>query len=146
MGSAPEGFALPGSAVATPIAHLNPDLSDQEKRVVFGEVTLVWPYNSVTQTLAFLLAEPDVLLRRTKGQVRVQIRGPSATRVAECKLGGGDTVALFLDGVNWGKDNSAVRVPATRLEWQLEFAGKLKLQVCALLILLQHRCAHLKNT
>lgn len=130
MGSAADGFALLSSTVATPIALLHPDLTDQGTRVILGDVTIVWPYNSVTQSLAFLLAEPDVLLRRTKGQVRVQLRGPSATRVAELKLGGGDAVALCLNGVSWGKDDSHVRAPASRLEWQLEFAGKLRLEVC----------------
>lgn len=131
MGSIAEGFALLSSAVATPIAQLNPNLSEPASRVIIGKVAIVWPYNSVSNTLAFLLAEPDILLRRIKGEVRVQLHGSSAKRVAECKLGGGDAVALYLDGVVWGKDSSPIRMPAARLDWQLEFAEKLRLEVCA---------------
>lgn len=108
---------------------LDPNIQDQSTRAVTGEVTIVWPYNSITKTLAFLLAEPDVRLRRSKGQVRVQLRGSSAKAVSALKLGGGDTVALALEGVDWVKDSSSVRIPASRVEWQLVFTEKLVLQV-----------------
>jgi hypothetical protein len=129
MSSSSSGFDLLAAKSTTPIASLSPDLTDQSFRAVVGQVTLVWPYNSTTKSSAFLLAEPDIRLRRHKGQVRVQLQGPCAKAVSDLKLGGGDTVALALEGVDWVKDNSSVRVPASRLEWQLQFSEKLVLQV-----------------
>ncbi|KAK3327231.1 hypothetical protein B0T19DRAFT_441247 [Cercophora scortea] len=121
--------ALLEARAATPIAQLSPDLPDQALRAVRGEVTITWPYNSVTHTLAFLVAEPDVRLRRAKGQVRIELHGPSARAVAECGLGGGDQVLFSLDGAEWATDASPGRIPGARLEWQLRFNEKLDLQV-----------------
>lgn len=112
-----------------PIAQLGPEVPDQASRVIRGEVTITWPYSSVNQKLAFLLAEPDVRLRRNKGQVRVELHGSSARAVAELELGGGDEVTLSLDGVEWTKDDSRTRAPGTRLEWQLNYGEKVVLQV-----------------
>jgi hypothetical protein len=121
---------LLASRPATPIAQLNPDLPDQPSRVVRGEVTITWPYSNVTKTLAFLLAEPDVRLRRAKGQVRIELRGPSAKALSACNLGAGDEILCSLDGVEWAKDNSPGRIPGARLDWQLQFNERLLLQVC----------------
>ncbi|KAK3403571.1 hypothetical protein B0T20DRAFT_430101 [Sordaria brevicollis] len=127
--------AIDGAAVAalesrqvTPIAQLSPELPDQDSRSVRGEVTITWPYNRVTHTLAFLLAEPDVRLRRTKGQVRVQLHGLSAKAVADCGLGACDEVLLSLEGVEWTKDESPGSIPGARVDWQLQFNKKLVLQ------------------
>jgi hypothetical protein len=120
---------LLASQPPTPIALLNPALDNQSSRVVHGEVTLTWPYNSIKNTVAFLLAEPDVRLRRVKGQVRVELHGAAAKAVAECGLGGGDDVTLSLNGAEWAKDDSPRRIPGARLDWQLQFTGKLVLQV-----------------
>ncbi|EAA31865.1 hypothetical protein GE21DRAFT_7319 [Neurospora crassa] len=117
------------SRTVTPIAQLDPELADQNSRSVRGEVTITWPYNRVTHTLAFLLAEPDVRLRRTKGQVRVQLHGPSAKAVSECGLGACDEVLLSLDGVEWAKDESPGRILGARVDWQLQFNRRLVLQV-----------------
>lgn len=114
---------------ATPIAELNPDLSDLATRKVHGEITITWPYSSVTKTFAFLLAEPDFRLRRNKGQVRIELRGPSAETVGKWELGSGDYVTLALDGVEWAKDDEPARPAGSRSEWQLKFAGKLTLKV-----------------
>ncbi|KAK3325847.1 hypothetical protein B0H66DRAFT_141007 [Apodospora peruviana] len=121
--------SLLASRDATPIAQLNPDLPNQAERVVCGEVTITWPYNSVAKTSAFLIAEPDIRLRRAKGQVRIELHGASAKTIAECGLGAGDEVLFSLDGVEWAKDSSPGRVPGARLEWQLKFDKKLSLQV-----------------
>ncbi|KAM7208720.1 hypothetical protein V8F20_000883 [Naviculisporaceae sp. PSN 640] len=112
----------------TPIAQLNPDLPGQSERVVSGEVTITWPYNSVTKTTAFLVAEPDIRLRRTKGQVRVELHGPSANAFSSSGIGAGDEVTFSLDGAEWAKDESPGRVPGARLDWQLLFNQKLSLQ------------------
>lgn len=130
MSSSSSGFPLLEHKTPTAIADLSPDLSDQNLRAVTGEVTLVWPYNTATKSLAFLLADPDARRRRQKGQVRVQLSGPSAKAVAGIRLGAGDTVAIALDGIDWVKDSSIVRVPGSRVDWQLQFSDKLILQVC----------------
>lgn len=114
-----------------PIAQLNPDLPDQTERVVRGEVTITWPYNSVTKTTAFLVAEPDVRLRRDRGQVRIELHGPSAKAFSTCGIGAGDEVWFSLNGAEWAKDQSPGRVPGARLEWQILFNQRLTLQVCA---------------
>lgn len=117
------------SGIATPIAKLEPSLEDQATRIVSGEVTITWPYNSIHKSFAFLLAEPDFRLRRDKGLVRVQLNGPSAAVVGEWGLGSGDEVTLSLDGVEWAKDDEPARPPGSRQDWQLNFAGKLAIKV-----------------
>lgn len=126
-----EGAALLASQPTTPIAQLDPDLPDQTSRVVRGEITITWPYNSVTKTLAFLLAEPDVRLRRAKGQIRIVLHGPSAKAATDCGLGAGDELLFSLAGADWAKDVSPGRIPGARVDWQLQFNQRLMLQVCA---------------
>ncbi|KAK4245837.1 hypothetical protein C7999DRAFT_33769 [Corynascus novoguineensis] len=117
------------SRIPTPIAQLNPDLPDQTSRVVRGDVTITWPYNSVTQRFAFLLAEPDVRLRRAKGQIRVELQGTSAKAAAECGIGAGDELLFSLAGAGWSTDPAPGRIPGARVEWQLQFSKKLACQV-----------------
>jgi hypothetical protein len=117
------------SLTLTPIAQLDPNLPDQPSRAVRGEVTITWPYNRVRNTIAFLLAEHDVRLRRAKGQVRVELHGPAAKAVADCGLGGGDQVQFSLDGADWAKDESPGRIPGARVDWQIQFTERLVLQV-----------------
>ncbi|KAK4225504.1 hypothetical protein QBC38DRAFT_264117 [Podospora fimiseda] len=121
--------ALLASKTITPIAQLNPDLPAQSSLAVRGEVGITWPYNSVTKTLAFLIAEPDVRLRRAHGQVRIELHGPSAKSLTKCEFGAGDELLLSLDGVEWAKDTSPGRIPGSRIDWQLQFKEKLVLQV-----------------
>lgn len=120
---------LLSSRIATPIAQLSPDLPDQAAQKIYGEITITWPYSSVTKVFAFLLAEPDFRLRRNKGLVRIQLKGPSAEAVGKWELGSGDEVTLALDGVEWAKDDEPVRPAGSRSDWQLKFAGKLMLKV-----------------
>lgn len=120
---------LLSSSTATPIAQLNPDLPDQATRKIHGEVTVTWPYSSVTKSFAFLLAEPDFRLRRDKGLVRIQLKGPSAEAASKWELGSGDEVTLALNGVEWAKDEEPARPAGSRSDWQLKFAGKLTLKV-----------------
>ncbi|CAN8095501.1 unnamed protein product [Discula destructiva] len=119
---------LLASKTPTPISQLDPDLADQATRKIHGEVTVTWPYSSVTKSFAFLLAEPDFRLRRNRGLVRIQLSGPSAEAVGQWELGSGDEVALTLDGVEWAKDEEPARAAGSRCDWQLKFAGKLTLK------------------
>lgn len=119
------------ASTITPIAQLGPHLAAENQQTalaVRGEVTIVWPFNSVKRSLAFLLAEPDVRLRRQKGQIRVQLNGACAAAVAKSGLGSGDELLLSLDSASWGKDESSLNLPGSRVEWQLEFHSRFVLQ------------------
>jgi hypothetical protein len=121
----------------TPISQLNPGLPDQASRVVRGVVTIVWPFSSVTGSVAFRLAEPDFRLRGQKGQVRLEFRGASAKAILKCNLGSGDEVVVSLDGVEWAEDATKSRAPGASLEWMLKFQDQLILQVRTLRLVLE---------
>ncbi|QUC19568.1 uncharacterized protein UV8b_03809 [Ustilaginoidea virens] len=130
MASRPPMEETPSDAAApTPIAQLRPDIDHPESRVVDGVVTITWPYSIVTQSIAFILADHDVLLRRNRGQLRVEFRGASGQALAGANLGGGDEVRISLDGARWSECNMAAGLPAGSLQWQLNFTGRLLLKI-----------------
>lgn len=92
-------------------------------------VALVWPYSSSTRTLSLLLAEPDIRLRKGKGQVKVIFHGPSAEAVAKGQVGIGDAVKLGLEGAQWIQSSEIVSTPGKKIEWDLVFQGKANLDV-----------------
>ncbi|KAI1377195.1 hypothetical protein F4677DRAFT_415585 [Hypoxylon crocopeplum] len=120
-------------ATKTAIADLNPDLKEPASRAVRGVVTITWPYNSVKGTFAFILAEPDYRLRRSKGQVRVNLSGPSAKAAGESGLSSGDEVLVGLDGAEWEPEEAKKRLSLSGagISWQLKFSEKLLLQVAS---------------
>ncbi|KAI8960735.1 hypothetical protein F5Y11DRAFT_328954 [Daldinia sp. FL1419] len=120
-----------GATNKIPIADLSPEISDSASRTVHGVVTITWPYNSVKDTFAFILAEPDYRLRRNKGQVRINLNGTSAKAVAESGLSSGDDVLLSLDGAEWEPEQVKKRqsLPGAGIDWQLKFSDKIVLQV-----------------
>ncbi|KAL8392805.1 hypothetical protein RB595_002838 [Gaeumannomyces hyphopodioides] len=128
MDDAPASTAL-AARVVTPISHLCPNLSEQQSCVVRGEVTICWPLNSVRQSFAFVLAEPDVRLRASHGQIRVQIDGPNAKAVAQSGIFSGDEVLLALDGAEWA-DNSYqdTRIPGSSSLWELRYPRRILLE------------------
>ncbi len=111
------------------IAQLTPLLSTPSSRSIKAVVTLTWPYSSVTDSVAFLLAEPDFRLRRTRGQVRVQFTGSSAKVVKNSGIGSGDEIVLSLDGVEWVHDEVNVSTPGRGVEFELRFTERLLFQV-----------------
>ncbi|RDL36439.1 uncharacterized protein BP5553_05791 [Venustampulla echinocandica] len=116
------------SHMPIPIAELSPMLQEPTSRSIQAIVTLTWPYSSATGSVAFLLAEPDFRLRRTRGQVRVQFAGSSAKYVAESHIASGDEVVLCLDGVEWIHDTANVATPGRGIEYELKFTERLRLQ------------------
>lgn len=116
------------SATVTPISGLGPHLTDAANRCTRGVITIVWPYSLVTNSLSFILAEPDFRLRRQKGQVRVTFAGPCAKAVADASLGAGDEILLSLDGVEWS-ESDAPGAPGTTVEWQARFPSRAFLRV-----------------
>ena len=108
------------------------DLSPKSARVssyITATVALVWPYSSSTSTLALLLAEPDVRLRKSKGQVKVVFRGGCAKEVAKTHIGIGDVVKLSLDGCAWKETGDVVSTPGKKIDWDLEYNRRLVLKV-----------------
>lgn len=120
---------MAGLSANIPIAELNPALDTQSSKSVKAIVTLTWPYSSATGSVAFLLAEPDFRLRRSKGQVRVQFSGSSAKRIAKSGIASGDEVIVCLDGVEWLRDAAATATPGRGVDFELKFTERLLLQV-----------------
>lgn len=113
-----------------PIAQLTPSLSGSASKSVKAVVTLTWPYSSRAGSVAFLLAEPDFRLRRTRGQVRVQFSGSSANIIAKSGIASGDGVVLCLDGVEYIKADAAkTATPGRGVDFELKFTERLLLQV-----------------
>ncbi|KAI1103553.1 hypothetical protein F4804DRAFT_309853, partial [Jackrogersella minutella] len=118
------------AAKKTAIADLGPELLEPESHAVRGVVTITWPYNSVKGTFAFILAEPDYRLRRSKGQVRINLTGVSAKAAGESGLSSTDEVLLSLDGAEWEPEQvKRQSLPGAGIDWQLMFSDKLLLQV-----------------
>ena len=113
----------------TPIASLE-QLSGARSKYIKGIVTLVWPFSSSSKKVAFLVAEPDFRLRNSKGQVRVQLRGPASLAVAKSKLGIGDEVIFGLDGAQWIAAEPGVSTPGKSMELELLYKNILVLEVC----------------
>ena len=118
-----------------------------------GTVALVWPYSSSKDSLSILVAEPDVRLRRNKGQVRITFIGPSARAVARAELLNGDEVVLGLTGVEWAPAGVDSRISGESLDWELFYRERLLLQVrislCytayLILIKIRYRGAHVNH-
>lgn len=120
---------MAGLSAHIPIAELNPELDALSTKSVKAIVTLTWPYSSATSSVAFLLAEPDFRLRRSKGQVRVQFSGSSAKRIAKSGIASGDEVIICLDGVEWLRNTAAPSTPGNGVDFELKFTERLLLQV-----------------
>ena len=90
---------------------------------------MTWPYSSARGTVAFLLAEPDFRLRRTRGQVRVQFSGSSAKAIADSGIASGDLLTLSLDGAEFVHDENPVSTPGRGVEFELKYTEKVLLEV-----------------
>ncbi|PSN75326.1 hypothetical protein BS50DRAFT_644166 [Corynespora cassiicola Philippines] len=110
-----------------PIAELSPNLRDPASKQFKAEVTLIWPYSSVAREFALLLAEPDLRLRRRKGQVRVRFTGSSAKAIATTGVGIGDEVTLSLRGAHFVQEGG-ISTPGKSIDWELEYAQTLTVQ------------------
>jgi hypothetical protein len=117
----------------TPIARLGPSLPAAESKRIHAIVTIIWPYSSSTKSAALLLVEPDFRLRNKRGQVRVQLRGPSAEAVARTHVTSGDEVILGLEGANWVEATPGISTPGRSVDFELVYTRRLILQVWDLL-------------
>lgn len=111
-----------------PIADLTPSPPGSSSYIL-AVVALVWPYSSSTATLALLLADSDVRVRKSKGQAKVVFRGGCAREVARTKVGIGDVVRLALVGCEWKETGDTVATPGKKIDWDLEYRSRIILQV-----------------
>ncbi|TWU73826.1 hypothetical protein ED733_005029 [Metarhizium rileyi] len=117
-------------AVPTSISQLDVEFADAVSLAVEGVVTITWPYSTVTNSIAFILAEHNVLKRRNHGQIRLEFIGASGKAVAHARIGGGDQLRISLNGARRTKTDAKAGLPAGSLEWQLQFTNRLLLTIC----------------
>ncbi|KAI0471593.1 hypothetical protein GGR56DRAFT_81124 [Xylariaceae sp. FL0804] len=115
----------------TAIAELGPDLTEPSTRVVHGLVTITWPYNSVKNSFAFILAEPDFRIRRNKGQVRLNFTGAAAKAAGTSGIGSNDELLVSLEGATWEASASKTRlsIPDANIDWQMTFSQRASLKI-----------------
>jgi hypothetical protein len=114
-----------------PIAQLEQRIAHALSKSIRAVVTLIWPYSSSTKQAALLLAEPDFRLRRSKGQVRVQLAGAAAEAVAKSKISSGDEVVLSLEGARWVEAATAsISTPGRSVDVELEYKRRILCEVC----------------
>jgi hypothetical protein len=114
-----------------PIAQLEQRRPDSTSESIRAVVTLIWPYSSSTQRAALLLAEPDFRLRKSKGQVRVQLAGAAARELARSKIASGDEVVLSLQGARWVDASvGGVSTPGRSVDIELEYKRRIACEVC----------------
>ena len=118
-------------ATLTPIriSEISPISSSNTNGYIEAVIVLIWPYSSSSRSLSLLLADKDVRLRRSKGQVKVNFDGKCAEAVALTRLEIGDTVKLGLLGASWMRTGEEVSTPGRKIEWDLQFSLKLTLEV-----------------
>jgi len=111
-----------------PIADLSPQHRDPNAHIR-ASVVLVWPYSSSTGKLSLLLADPDIRLCKSKGQVKVTFHGGCAREVAQSHVGIGDAVRLALAGAEWTETGNVVSTPGKKIDWDIEYKERLLLEV-----------------
>jgi hypothetical protein len=113
-----------------PIGYLSPSSNTTSASFVEGEVVLIWPFSSATGALSILLADSNVRLRKSKGQVKISFQSACAREVAGSKLGIGDTVRLSLEGAEWIHTGDVVSTPGKKIDWDLCYSQRVILEVC----------------
>jgi hypothetical protein len=114
-----------------PISQLERASFDDPNTAIRAVVTLIWPYSSSTRRAALLLAEPDFRLRKSKGQVRVQLAGAAAEAVARSKISSGDEIMLRLDGAKRVEAAAGISTPGKSVDVELEYSRRIVCEVWA---------------
>lgn len=112
-----------------PIARLDVSRLPGPESYIEATIALQWPYSSLTGVSAFLLAEQDFRLRRTGGQVRWELTGPSASSLSAIGIEIGDVVRLDLNGLTWVDNPQNLNIPGQCVERTLRSDWKLAIQV-----------------
>lgn len=118
-----------GQSGPIPIAQINPAVDRLAERSIRATVTLVWPYSSSTKSFSVLLAEPDVRLRRSNGQVKVTFHALVAERIAETHVGIGDEIVLGLSGCRLEGNGTATQTPSRYVAWDVHFDNRVHIEV-----------------
>ncbi|KAI9843802.1 MAG: hypothetical protein M1838_002449 [Thelocarpon superellum] len=129
----PRAASCPALAGTTriPIARLAPSLENPAQYSIRAILALIWPYSSARGVLSLLLVEPETLLRRDHGEVRVHLAGPSVRGFSEANVACGDEVRLGLEGAAWTTDPTLYGTPGCGIDYDLRFSGRLLLEVSA---------------
>ena len=90
---------------------------------------MIWPYSSSKDSISILLVEPDIRLRRNKGQVRIAFTGASARAVAKSEVTTGDDLVLGLLGASWSRIEEGIQISGECVPWQLLYGPRLVLKV-----------------
>jgi hypothetical protein len=136
MSQTPNGQPAPPqslfpSAGRLRIAELAPEkvTESQTSPYVEAVISLVLdPYSKRKESLSLLLAEPDVRLRRAKGQLKVTFQGPAAQQVTRSELNIGDVILLRIDHAEWRDTGDAVATPGKKIQWDLHFKKRVVLE------------------
>jgi hypothetical protein len=112
-----------------PISQLEGRAIDASKLAIRAVVTLIWPYSSSTKRAALLLAELDFRLRKSKGQVRVQLVGAAAEAIARSKISSGDEIVLGLIGAKRVEAAPGISTPGKSVDVELEYRRRIKCEV-----------------
>ncbi|KIW44264.1 uncharacterized protein PV06_05286 [Exophiala oligosperma] len=110
------------------IASLSPTTTGAASYIL-ASVALVWPYSSSTRTLALLLADSDIPVRKPRGQVKVIFHDGSAREVAKTKVGIGDLLHLGLAGCKWQENKDNISTPGKKISWNLVFQGQVTAEI-----------------
>lgn len=123
------GRSMFDEAARVSIAQLNPNAANAEDHHIQATVALIWPYSNSTGRLSLLLAERDIRLRKSKGQVKVTFHGGCAREVAQTQVGIGDYVRLGLKDVAWIRTGEEVSTPGKKVDWDIDISKRVNLEV-----------------
>ncbi|KAK9242978.1 hypothetical protein V1506DRAFT_545788 [Lipomyces tetrasporus] len=79
------------------IATLSPS-SAVDSHFLSGEISLVWPYSSLTRQFSVQLCDSDISKRIAKGQIKLVFEGKSLGRAANELMSSGDKLRIALKG------------------------------------------------
>jgi hypothetical protein len=105
-----------------PLAAVTPDASDSEPAFFAATISLLWPFSASSLHLSVLACEEDFRLRRSRGQLRINFNGLSASAVDAAGIQIGDSIMVSLEGAEFEalKDGTERDVP-----WVVTFSSRL---------------------
>lgn len=105
------------------------DARSIEGKFVEAVIILVWPYSTLTQEAGFLVAEKDVLLRKTKGQVKITFYGLCAREIAKLKAGVGDTLRTSLRAAHLIEEQDEISTPGKKPGFAIRYQDAVDVEV-----------------
>lgn len=105
-----------------PLASIAPGVADLEPLFFVATISLIWPFSASSSHLSILACEEDFRLRRSRGQLRVNFNGPSASAVDATGIQIGDSVSLSLEGAEFETLEDATE---RDIPWAVTFSSRL---------------------